>query len=103
MPALAATAVTVLSEWYEGRAQQLVTKKLRLVLTAQGTVANPIDASVLGLRKIVRASPAVKSDNTLIFTAAPNILGTILLLRDAATGAPADVTATVDLTVTGEG
>lgn len=103
MAALAASAVTELASWYPGRNQDLVAKKLRLVLTAQGTVANPILASVLGLRKVTYASPAVASDNSVVIPAAPSIDGTILLLRAAGSAAPADVTATVDLTVVGEG
>lgn len=102
MADLAASAVTVVNEWYTGRNQDRVTKQLRLVLTAQGTTTNKILASVLGFTKITYASPAVKSDNTLIVPAAPSIDGTMLLLKAAGTAAPADLTATVDLTVTGE-
>lgn len=103
MSALAASAVTELASWYPLRNQDLVTKKLTLVLTGQGTVANPILASVLGLRKITYAHPAIKSDDSLVIVASPNTDGSILLLKAAATAAPADVTATVNIVVTGEG
>ena len=58
---------------------------------SNGASAGDIPASLFGLTFIERASPAVKSDNTLIVTLAPAYNGGSLLGKAAATAAPADI------------
>lgn len=69
--------------------------EVSLTLTGQGTATNKINASVLGLTKIIESSPLTASDNSLVIVAAPSADGTYLLLKAAGTNAPADYTATL--------
>ena len=73
-----------------------------LTLTGQGSTTNTIPASVLGFTTIVKATPAIKSDNTVIVPAGPSADGTLLLLGGGASNAPADYTGTFTLEVSGE-
>jgi hypothetical protein len=103
MADLAASAVTILRAWSEGGManKDLSCRQVQLVLTGQGTSANKIPASVLGLAKIEQATLFVVSDNSKVYPAAPSADGTFLLLTnpDQATDAnranPADITGTL--------
>lgn len=96
MSALAQSAVTKDLIFYEGginsRKHKVV--DVTLVLTAQGTVANPIAASLFGLTRITRAHSFRQSDDTVILNACPSYDGSKLLLKAAGTNAPADFTGT---------
>lgn len=56
-----------------------------------GASAGDIAASVFGLTLIEEATPAVKSDNTIVVVVAPAYAGTSLLGKAAATAAAADI------------
>lgn len=58
---------------------------------SNGASAGDIPATLFGLTVIEKVEPLVKSDNTLIVTAAPSYDGTSLLGKAAATAAPADI------------
>lgn len=102
MADLAASAVTIERAWTEGgTAGKLVScREVTLVLTAQGTEANKILASVLELTKIEQAHGFRTSANKLI-VASPSYDGSQLLLfdvqnaTDASRDDPADFTATI--------
>lgn len=96
MSALAASAVSITATGYTGgiNGKKYRTREVTLTLTAQGTVANPIPASVLKLTEIIGCSPLVQDDNTDILVAAPDYAGANLLLKAAGTNAPADFTGT---------
>lgn len=66
------------------------------VLTVPGTdgaAALDLPASLFGMNTIDEVSPLVKSDNTLIVTAAPAYDGLSVLGKAAATAAAADIPA----------
>lgn len=104
MADLAASAVSLISEWTEGgtNGRRLACRKLQLVLTGQGTTTNKITAAILGFTKIQSASPAIGDANDRIVVASPSYDGSLLLLKASATEAPADLTDTVRLTVKGD-
>jgi hypothetical protein len=80
-------------------------KLLNVTLVAggsDGASAGDYPASMFGLSFIEYATPAVKSDNTLIVVVAPSYDGTSLLGKAAATAAAADIPAgTYKLTLFG--
>jgi hypothetical protein len=100
MAALAPTAVSPyptdiqISEWPSGgkgnRARY--TKSCKLVLTGQGTVANPIPASAFGLKKLMWCSMLFdKAAGAAVPAVVDPVANTIVLCGGAA-GVPADVT-----------
>lgn len=104
MADLAASAVTVEDDWYEGGEggpRRLKCKQLVLNLTGQGSASNLIPASVLGLTKIVEATSAVKFDDSVGVTAFPDYTQDNLLLKNAGSNAPADYTGQFRITVRG--
>jgi hypothetical protein len=103
MAALASSAVAVVERWTEGglNSRKYVVKKVTLTLTGQGTATNKITATVLGFKKIVDASPLVKSDDSEIILATPSYDGSFLLLNAGGTTAPADETGTFTCQVRG--
>lgn len=94
MANLAKTGVVLVDRWTEGgmNGRKFLAKRLTLTLAAMGTAANKIEASVLGFRSISDVSPLVKSDNAQIIPACPSADGSQILLKAAATAAPADAT-----------
>lgn len=109
MAALAQSAVTFLRTWTEGgpSGKVIACRQVTLNITAQGTVANPIPASVLGLSSILYASTPQTTGNTRCAVAAPSFDGSILLLydmnnlTDASRSAPADFAVPLTLVVKG--
>lgn len=104
MANLAASAVTINASYntgeFFGARQRYV--NATCVLTGQGGATNKIPASVFGLSKIRTVLLCVGSDN-VIYVAAPlyDESGVGISLVNGASGAPADLTATVRLVVTG--
>ena len=80
----------------------LVTTRLALTLTGQGTVADKITAEALGFHSIWNVSNAVEDDNSEVRPATPSADGSYVLLKAAGTFAPAAATGTYIITVTGE-
>lgn len=109
MANLAASAVTINSSWTEGSVtgKRRSCRKVTLVLSGQGGTTNLITATVLGFNVLEESTLATKSDDTKVYPTCPNYAGSALLLTDPtqATDAnralPADITATVRLTVKG--
>lgn len=103
MADLAKSAVEITDSGYLGGigGRRYRSREVILTLTAQGTAANKILASVLSLTKVVGSSSFVKDDNTDIVVGAPSYSGAQLLLKAAATNAPADYTGTFRGTVWG--
>jgi len=105
MANLASSAVTVLEAWTEGglNGKRNVAKRVTLILTGQGSVANKITAASLGFQRILEASAAVNADKDEVFPTAVSPDGTELYLVVAAETAhvPSDVTDTVTLTIKG--
>ena len=104
MASLLNSAIVINSSWSDSglALKNAVAYNVTLTLTGQGTVANSIPASAfgpVGFAQILRASPAVKSDNTVIVPAGPSTDGTKLLLGGGSSNAPADYTGTFSLTV----
>jgi hypothetical protein len=101
MSALATTAVSLYpdnpsSEFYpRGKDDRtVICRRLKLVLTGQGTAANPITAAALGVDKLLRVSNLVDASNNKGYPAAVDPVNNIVLLFDgAAAPAPVDVTA----------
>lgn len=104
MANLAASGVTVNSQWNEGglNGKRRSGRNVTLVITSMGTATNNIPAAVLGLSKIESSTAAVKSDNTVILPTTPSANGALLLLGGGASNAPADYTGTFTLTVYGQ-
>lgn len=72
----------------------MIVRRLKLVLTGQGTATNPITAASLGVDKLLRVSNLVDASNTKGYPAAVDPVNNIVLLFDgAAAPAPVDVTA----------
>lgn len=103
MADLTSSAVTVSRDYTGGGNNGLLHsyRDVVLVLTVQGTAANKIPASVLELNELVGASVFRKDDDTVLLVAAPDYAGANLLLKAAATNAPADFTGTFKGTVWG--
>lgn len=103
MADITAADVTLVRSWSEGglALKDRVVKIVSLDLGGQGTTTNAIPASALGWTVIEEASTFVKDDNTLVVAAAPSADGSKLLLKAAATNAPADYTGTFIGTVRG--
>ena len=102
MADLARSAVVFNDEWSEGRTRRIFVRDVTMTLTGQGSAANKITASVLGLVKITECDAVVRSDNAAIYLGVPSADGSQLLLSPgAAPMVPADVTATVRTTVGG--
>lgn len=69
---------------------------------SDGAAAGDIPASIFGLTFIESASPAVKSDDSIVVVVAPSYDGASLLGKAAATAAAADIpSGTYKLTLTG--
>lgn len=109
MAALAQSAVTINRAWVEGglAGKDVRCRQVTLVLTGQGTIANPIAASLFNLTKIEQCSNAINDADTVIYPCVPSYDGTKLLFNslvqatDANRALPADITATVRLIVKG--
>lgn len=70
-------------------------RRLKLVLTGQGTAANPIGASALGFRKLVSCSQLLDVTGNKVIPASVDTTNNIILLGAPGTGTPTDVTTTV--------
>lgn len=108
MADLTSTDVTIDANrsWELGdRFNKLIGKKLSvtLVLTAQGDGAagSNIPASALGLTTVFEVRPLTKSDDSLVVVGAPNYAKSGILLKAAATNAPAQYTGTFKTVVIG--
>jgi len=103
MAALASSAVTLNDNWTSqgNNGKKYSFRNVTLVLTGQGTVANPIPASALGLTKVIGAYPLTKSDDSLFVLGASNAANSVLLLKAAADNVPADYSGTFTGTVYG--
>lgn len=106
MAALASSAVTINSaKLYKGLGgvEERVLN-VSLALTGQGDATDSIDASTLGLTKFTSCSNFIKSDNTIIFTAAISADGSKLLLAKSKTDTSGTDAPTTDtgITIIGE-
>ena len=101
MADLAASAVTVQKTWYGGLGKEIKHRRLTLVLTGQGTAANAIPAAALQLNRLEGPVVLTKSDNSAIVIGAPSYDGSQLLLKNAASNAPADYTGTFEGVISG--
>lgn len=101
MADLAASAVTVLKTKYMGTKKEILVKECTVVLSAQGTATNKILASILGLTYFQGISVFTKSDNTEVVLGVPSYDKTFLILKAAATNAPADFTGTYRAEISG--
>jgi hypothetical protein len=70
-------------------------RRLKLVLTGQGTAANPIGASALGFKKLVSCGPLFDVTGAKVVPAVVDPANNIILLGAPGTGTPTDVTTTV--------
>lgn len=102
MADLEASDVTIVNGWPVNQGSRVVAlREFSLVLDTMGTAANAIPASVLGFSKIISAEPGILDTNAGIIVAAPSLDGTKLLLKAAATNAPADYSGTLVIRVLG--
>ena len=103
------SSATIVDSWTVRAAEDgvipIVSKLVEVVLSTQGGATNLIPASVLGLRRILSVTTAMKTDNAKLYPAGPSLAGTEVLVNDVATNAAAltvgDISATVRFTVTG--
>lgn len=109
MAALASSAVSVYpttgGEYFSaGRgSRDIVTRRLKLVLTGQGGQTNTIGAAALGFSRLLQCSNLFDETNAKGYPAVVDpVHNNIVLLDGSATPAPVDVTSTVTyITVTG--
>lgn len=108
MASLASSAVTIDNSFTAGgiNGKRQVVLQCTLVLSGQGGNTNKILASAFDLTKIEECSNAIKDDNLLVYVATPAYDGSYLTLVDCtqatdASRIPADITATVRITVRG--
>lgn len=101
MADLAASAVTIVDSWYPTTNKHIKSRRVTLVLTGQGTAANAIPASVMDFREIEQVTVLTQDDDTDLVVGAPDDAKTTLLLKAAATNAPADYTGTFKGVITG--
>lgn len=77
------------------RAEELVWRRLKLVLTGQGGLTNTITAHALGFSTLVSCSALFDATNSKGYPAAVDPVNNIIVLFDgAAAPAPVDVTST---------
>lgn len=109
MANLAQSAVTIEASWPAGgtNGKRHTEMIATLVLSGQGGATNLIPASVFGLAKIERCGNAIGDGNDLVYPAAPKYDGSAIYLTalvnatDATRAAPADITDTVRLFLSG--
>jgi len=106
MAALASSAVSIYptgsaGSYYEGRNQNVIVKRLKLVLTGQGGQTNTIGAAALGFGSLIRCSNLFDDTNNLVYGAVVDPVANVILLDAGSSGTPTDVTATAYITVTG--
>ncbi len=96
MADLAASAVTISKSYpgFGGNGRRYAFREAVFTLTAQGTAANKIPASVLKLDTIIGCFPLVQDDDTDVVVGSPDYAGNNLLLKAAGSNAPADYTGT---------
>lgn len=97
MANLAASAVTVNNTWTEGsrNGRRFLVKDVTLALTANGSLANNIPASLFGMTKI-DYSRSFRDSSSNVLSTAPSYDGSYLVFATAETaGTPIDQTATV--------
>jgi hypothetical protein len=102
MAALANTAVSLypgdigMSEWPTGGKDNRAryTRNCKVVLTTQGTAANPIPASAFGLSKLSWCSMLYDRTNGKAIPAVVDPTTNTILLCGGAAGVPADVATT---------
>ena len=103
MAALTADAVTPYPlsygsgalDYYPDRSGKIVSRQYLLVLTGQGGATNTIGAAVLGLSKILSASPLWDATNAKGYPAVIDPVNNVIILLDgSAAPAPVDVTTT---------
>jgi hypothetical protein len=70
-------------------------RRLKLVLTTQGTLANPIGAAALGFKKLVACSQLFDVTGAKVVPATVDPVNNIILLGAPGTGTPTDVATTV--------
>lgn len=104
MATLAKSAVTLygangaaqVANQFHSRQEELVWRRLTLVLTGQGGLTNTITAAALGFDAIVNCSGLYDKTAGKGYLAIPDIsTNTIILFDGAAAPAPVDVTTTV--------
>lgn len=93
------SAVTIVRAWTEGgtSGKALSCRLVRHALVTCGTAANPIPASALELTKIEQSSPAVLSDDTLVYLTCPSYDGTTLFLVSLNVSTDADRAKPIDV------
>jgi 2-keto-3-deoxy-6-phosphogluconate aldolase len=100
MAALSPTAVslfpTSLAEAEDYTSMKAVFfRRVKLVLTGQGTLANPISAAALGFKKLVACGPLFDVTGAKVTPAVVDPANNVILLGAPGTGTPTDVTTTV--------
>lgn len=104
MADLTSADVTIVNGWPVNQGSRVVTlREFSLVLDTMGILADgsAIPASVLGFSEIISAEPGILDTNSEIVVAAPSLDGTKLLLKAAATNAPATYSGTLVIRVLG--
>lgn len=107
MANLAASAVTKLASYPMGdrfqKDMQESQVDVSVVLLAQGdgTNGNDIPAAAFGMSVIREVCNITKSDNSIVLVGAPKYDGSGILLKAAATNAPAQFTGTFNMRVKG--
>ena len=101
MSALAASAVSLyptglgFNQYYPvGKGDTaIIARRLKLVLTGQGTAANPITSEALGFSTLLEVQPLWDAANTKGYPAVIDPVNDLLILLDgSAAPAPVDVT-----------
>jgi len=101
MANLASSAVTLTNTRYEGLHRERKVQEGTVALTGQGTATNKILAATLGLTFFRGISTLTKSDDTEVLIGVPSYDKSFLILKAAATNAPADFTGTYRYEVSG--
>lgn len=107
MAALASSAVSLYptgssGSYYPGRSQDVICKRLKLVLTGQGGQTNTIGAAALGFGKLISCTSLFDDSNNLVYGAVVDPVLNVILLDAGNAGTPTDVTAAATyITVTG--
>lgn len=87
------TGLVALSSQFHARQEQLVYRRLTLVLTGQGSATNTIPAHSLGFETLVNCGALWDSTNSKGYPAVVDPVNNVVLLLDgSAAPAPLDVT-----------
>lgn len=106
MANLASSGVTVLDSWWVPQvgtpAKKFKAVRALATLSSMGTGTNKVLATAFGLQSVKTSAGIVKSDDSAVYNTIPSYDGSFVIVKNAGTNAPADISGDFVFVVTGE-